>query len=125
MRLLEITASAYQDLDEIEDYTIRTWGAEQAERYLNILYAGIDLIMENPDKVLKHDDRISEHLVFYRVEKHFIFCDLSDDRLIVLSIQHVARDLLSRIAELESRLPEEAEILHQKANMAVADRIKK
>lgn len=124
MRLLEITASAYQDLDEIEDYTTRTWGAAQAERYLGILYAGIDRIMANPVKVLRHDDRISEHLVFYRVEKHFIFCDLSDDRLSVLSIQHAARDLPSRIAELESQLPEEAEILHKQATMAVADRAK-
>ena len=125
MRILEITANAYQELDEIEEYTEKVWGPAQAERYLNALYAGIDRVMANPGLLLKQDDRISEHLYFYRIEKHFIFCDVSDEHLIVLSIQHAARDLPTRIAELESSLSEEVEILHQERRQAAAIRASK
>lgn len=122
---LEITARAYQDLDEIEAYTLRVWGPQQSEKYLDTIYAAIDRIMENPSQLLKSNDRISENLFFYRVEKHFIFCDADENRLSVLSIQHVARDLVARIGELEANLPKEAEILHKKANEALAKRQRK
>lgn len=116
MRVLEITASAYEDLDEIESYTTKVWGNAQAEKYLDALYAGIDRMMANPSLCLRQENCISTHLFFYRVEKHFIFCDVTDDRLIVLSIQHAARDLPTRIAELEAALPEEAEMLHERVS---------
>lgn len=122
---LEITASAYQDLDEIEAYTLRVWGPQQSEKYMNTIYAAIDLIMESPGQLLRSDDRISENLFFYRVEKHFIFCDVDENRLSVLSIQHVARDLPVRIGELEASLPKVAEILHKRANEAVTKRQRK
>jgi plasmid stabilization system protein ParE len=116
---LEITATAYQDLNDIEAYTLGVWGAKQAEKYLDALYAAMDRIMEDPLHLLKSDDRISAHLVFYRVEKHFIFCDVTEDRVSVLTIQHAARDLPARIAELETSLPTEAEMLHKKVCTAV------
>ena len=112
---LEITATAYQDLDEIEAYTVRVWGAAQAEKYLDSIYAAIDRIMEAPSHLLKSNARISANLVFYRVEKHLIFCDLNEDCLSVLTIQHAARDLPSRLAKFEASLPSDAAILHKKA----------
>lgn len=118
---LEITVGAYQDLDEIEAYTARVWGPQQAEKYLNTIYAALDRLLESHGQFLKSDNRISENLFFYRVEKHFIFCDIDKDRLSILSIQHVARDLPARIGDLESRLAEEAAVLHQKAKKATSD----
>ncbi|WP_412057374.1 type II toxin-antitoxin system RelE/ParE family toxin [Bartonella sp. DGB2] len=109
---LEITFNAYADLDEIALYTTQYWGQKQAEKYLSLIYLAIDRIMENPRALLRSDSQISKNLFFYRVEQHFIFCDLSPKRLTVLTIQNAARDLPARLLDLEKSLKEEAIMLH-------------
>ena len=39
---------AMADLEEIWDYTVETWGEEQAERYLRLINDGLCKIADNP-----------------------------------------------------------------------------
>jgi toxin ParE1/3/4 len=44
----KLTRKARSDFAEILLYTRGTWGEEQAERYLNLLLDGFDLIAQTP-----------------------------------------------------------------------------
>jgi len=66
---------AEEDLKAIAEYTIRTWGLEQAERYLLSIRDCCHLLAERPalgracDSISQGLRRIehAEHIIFYRV----------------------------------------------------------
>lgn len=47
-----ITNEAALDLESIWLYTIETWFAEQADKYLNLIFNEIEYLSENPNSVL-------------------------------------------------------------------------
>lgn len=73
MRLV-LAPLASSDLDEIELYTLQTWGARQSAAYLADLFDAFDLIVGKPDLgVLRPDFAenmralpVREHVVYYR-----------------------------------------------------------
>jgi len=62
------------DLESIWDYTVETWGEEQAERYLRLINQSFHKIADNPglgrpcDAIRKGYRRlgVGRHMVFYR-----------------------------------------------------------
>jgi toxin ParE1/3/4 len=74
MASLHFSAAALVDLEEIDDYTFREWGEEQAVRYLAQLSACCDRVSENPllgrqcGEILPGLRRIEQgkHVVFYQ-----------------------------------------------------------
>lgn len=108
---IELTDRAHLDLQEIVDYSTRTFGKNVAERYLDDIEAALNLLQENPG-ILRHKDAVSEHFQFYRVRQHFLVCAQVDDYLFVLTFKHVNMDIPKRIAELEPTLLAEAEMLY-------------
>jgi plasmid stabilization system protein ParE len=46
---LILSPSAIRDLQGISDYTHRTWGAEQEDRYLKGLWEKLSEILSSPD----------------------------------------------------------------------------
>jgi toxin ParE1/3/4 len=69
------------DLIEIADYTLDTWGEEQAYRYLDGLDECFQLLAQSPqigrpcDRIRSGYRRIEhqKHVVFYRIEKDGVF----------------------------------------------------
>lgn len=69
------------DLIEIADYTVDTWGVDQAYRYLDSLEAALHQLARTPEigracnavrqgyRRLEHE----KHVIFYRVEADGIF----------------------------------------------------
>lgn len=96
----------------IERYSIEQWGKEIAERYMSSIEAALVRLKDNPG-LLRESPEISEHLKFYRVEKHFLVCALVEENIYVLTVKHGAMDLPERIGELEPLLRREAEIMHR------------
>ncbi len=45
-----LAQAAIEDLESIDDYTVRTWGTEQADRYLAMLWATFEQIGANPSR---------------------------------------------------------------------------
>jgi toxin ParE1/3/4 len=73
MRLI-LAPLAYTDLDQIEVYTVQTWGERQSAAYLADLFDAFDLIVSKPDMGVLRPDfaegmralAVREHVVYYR-----------------------------------------------------------
>jgi toxin ParE1/3/4 len=72
--LVRFSRSAEADLLSIGDYTLRTWGEDQAVRYLDALEVSCQMLAENPalgracDHIRPSLRRLEHgrHVVFYR-----------------------------------------------------------
>ena len=71
-----ISHAALADMESIDDYTLEKWGAEQADRYLAMLWATFEQIAQAPTRWRPRPDihpdcRIcvtGRHAIFYRVQ---------------------------------------------------------
>ena len=109
---IALTHRAHLDLVTIQDYSQKQWGKKIAGRYLDEVEAALNRLRNAPG-LLKSKNDMSSHLKFYPVGKHFLICDYTEDRIIVLSIMHASRDMPNRIAELEMLLMQEAKLMHK------------
>jgi len=70
-----ITNEAALDLESIWLYTIETWSAEQADKYLNLIFNEIEYLSENPNSGIDFShtrkgylrSKINYHFIFYKV----------------------------------------------------------
>ena len=67
-----LTSRAESDLAEIADYTIETFGIEQARRYRDALDACFQTIADNP-KVGRKANRLAPNLRRYQRKSHVVF----------------------------------------------------
>jgi len=63
---------------------------------------------------LQERSEISGRLRFYRVRKHFLICDVIEERIYIVAVMHGSMDLPNRIGELEPMLIEEVEMMHRR-----------
>ena len=88
---LRLSDRARRDIQSITDYTVETWGIEQATRYIGGLADMFDTIVDNPGigrprKELAEGMRslaYRSHLVFFRPEK---------DCIIISAVLHQSQD---------------------------------
>ncbi len=74
MTRFRLTPKAQDDLSDIWDRTVETWGHEQAERYLRDIQAAVERFAANPSLALRSDDirpgyrrfRVGQRIVFFR-----------------------------------------------------------
>jgi toxin ParE1/3/4 len=72
-----LSPRAQSDLDEIWNYSRKTWGLEQAELYITLLGDAVMAAAENPARGRPCDDiragyrklAAGSHVIFYRVVK--------------------------------------------------------
>lgn len=112
MAYLALSRTAVYDLEDIRIYSEENWGNEVAKRYMGTLEEALRRLKSNPE-LLRDIPAISEHLKFYRVERHFLVCSLIKENVYVLTVKHGAIDLPERIGEFEPQLLQEASILHE------------
>lgn len=91
-----LTRAAAHDLAEIEDYTARQWGDEQADRYVNALFDAFAALAANPDMGRRRADVPPPYRVL-SVGSHLIIYRTVDGRVEVLNILHPAMDLAARL----------------------------
>jgi plasmid stabilization system protein ParE len=113
MKKLKLTDRAHYDLQEIERYSIQTWGKKVSDRYLENIQTALSLLQEKPE-LLRQKPQVSNHFKFYSVREHFLICVELKEFLLVLTIKHGQMDLPTRITELEATLVQEADLLHQR-----------
>ena len=78
MLKLLIKPEALKDLEKIYEFTFDTWGIDQADKYQNELFHGMNLLQENIElgkayPYSKYEYRIlpiNRHLIFYRKEEN-------------------------------------------------------
>lgn len=117
MTRVHLTDRALLDIDEIERYSVRTWGVQVASRYLSDLGSALSRLSEFP-AVLQERHETSLRLQFYPVREHVLICDVIGERTFVLAVRHAGMDLPHRIAELEPQLVQEAEVMARRIERA-------
>jgi toxin ParE1/3/4 len=85
--LLRFSRRAEADLLGIGDYTSRTWGEDQAARYVDALEAFCELLAGNPSLGRSCDD-IRRGLRRMESERHVVFYSEEADGILVSRILH-------------------------------------
>jgi len=89
------SVDAKQDIIEITNYTMKTWGRKQTLIYKQKFKDAYEAIQENPQNILsKAQDDILPNLRKYNVGKHAIFYRISNNNttIEVLRILHLSMD---------------------------------
>jgi len=107
---LHLTKKAISDLLGIEAYSVEHWGKRSATKYLADIEIGLQLIREDPG-ILRPLDGMPAQLRYYRVNKHFLVCDVVPESVIVLTVVHGSMDLPNRLGELVPQLAAEVAML--------------
>ena len=108
-----LTQRAVNDLDEIERYSSKNWGARVANRYLRDIEQALDRIGFQPS-VLQSFEGLPERFKYYLVRSHMILCDIQGRTVVILAVVHASMDLPRQFTELQPRLSAEVEYLHGK-----------
>lgn len=94
-----IHLSAKRRLVEIWEYTEKTWGSDQADRYIEGLFAELERLARNRHLWKQVKERGFEGIFFAKYQHHFIFFLDLEDTLGVITVLHEAMDLPSRLRE--------------------------
>jgi toxin ParE1/3/4 len=111
-KAIHLTHRTLQDLNSVEEYSIKTWGKRIADRYLGDIEAALQRLSDNPE-ILREEPNLHESLYFYRVSKHMLVCDVQPDAIYLLTVMHASMDIPERLTELEPTLKLEVDMLHQ------------
>jgi toxin ParE1/3/4 len=96
---LKVSRAAADDLEGIWLYTVEHWSVEQADRYLNLLLDGFELVRNDPKRGrdFAHVRKgywclnVGAHLVFYRVNE-------ADRAVEVVRVLHERMDIENRLS---------------------------
>jgi toxin ParE1/3/4 len=94
MQAFTLSQRAIRDLDGIRDFTIETWGVEQAQKYVTDIRLEIQKQAINPslrrpcDDIRKGYFRANSHAIFFRPSVHGIR---------VIRILHQSMDFKRRV----------------------------
>ena len=86
-----LSGDADEDLQDIYDYTERTWGERQAEGYIFALYGTFDLLASNPEAGRSRSD-IREGLRSFPHRSHLVFYMRWEDEIAIVRVLNGARD---------------------------------
>ncbi len=91
-----IKPEAENDLTKIFEYTFNNWGLDQAEKYQDELYHGIQLIA-NQTKLGKEYSFTNLPYRYFHVNRHLIFYRITDKECVVIRILHDRMDIIEHL----------------------------
>jgi len=95
---LSVTPKAQSDLIDIWEYTCKAWGAEQADKYLDQLEAGMQQLLNHPALGTNY----AHVLPGYRrlqVEHHAVFYQVLEPEILVVRVLHEDMDAPERLRD--------------------------
>lgn len=95
-RVLELSALAAQDLEDILQYTLETWGPTQMDTYATRLQSGMQSLQDNPCLCKARDDWFPGCRC-YRIEHYLALYEMTDDAIRVARIFHQRMDPASKL----------------------------
>lgn len=87
-----LTPRALADLDDIADFTIEKWGAEQLESYLGALRDRFEKLAGNPTLGRERDD-IQPGYRSFPEGSHVVFYVIDGDFINIIGIPHKSMDV--------------------------------
>jgi toxin ParE1/3/4 len=91
-----LTPAAERDLESIWTYTVRQWGVEQAERYIDVLSTAFTELADSPN-VAPSCEHIRRGYRRWNVERHMIYFRVTDYGIAVVRVLHIRMDALSHL----------------------------
>lgn len=82
-----LTPAAEGDLESIWSYTVRQWGIQQAERYIDYLSAAFAKLAESP-RTAPGCEHIRAGYRRWRVERHMIYFRVTDYGVAIIRVLH-------------------------------------
>jgi len=86
-----IARAALADLESIDDYTVRKWGTEQADRYLAMLWATFERIAQAPTRWRQRPD-IHPDCRICTAGRHAILYRIREENIEIARVLHDAMD---------------------------------
>jgi toxin ParE1/3/4 len=94
--VVELSALASEDLDDILQYTLETWGAAQMHVYATRLQGGLQSLQDNPSLGKTRDDWFPGCRC-YQIEHHLVLYEIAEDAIRVARIFHRRMDPASHL----------------------------
>jgi toxin ParE1/3/4 len=94
-----LSHAALEDLQSIDDYTVRTWDAEQADRYLAMLWATFERIAKQPTRWRIRADLHPDCRVCFS-GRHAILYRLRDGCIEIARVLHDTMDFPAHASDL-------------------------
>ena len=91
-----LTPAAVRDLEAIWIYTLRKWGLEQADRYIDILTATFTELAQSP-KTAPACDQIRPSYRRRSVERHIIYFRITAYGIAIVRVLHGRMDALRHL----------------------------
>lgn len=91
-----LTPAAQNDLAEIWRYGAMTWSDEQADRYLDVLVNGFELIAEQPE-LSRLRAEFSPPVRIFPTGSHLVVYIVDQQGVTILRVLHNRRDLLATL----------------------------
>ncbi len=89
--MLELSASAKNDIENILLYTIEKWGEQQLYRYETILEKALSEIESNP-RIGHKKPELEAEVFCYPAGQHYIFYRIKSEIVYVLRVLHSKMD---------------------------------
>lgn len=91
MHEIHTQVAAEEDLIGIWNYTYQTWGAAQADAYLDQLEDGITLLADNP-RIGTPCDHLRPGYRRFLIKHHLVYYRLAGDRIDIIRVLHQDMD---------------------------------
>ena len=92
---VDISAQAADDIADIITFTIANFGERQAREYSDGIYNSFDILGDNPKigKSVRVIDDDPNQVRRYIYKSHYVFYEIHEDRILVLMLRHVRRQM--------------------------------
>lgn len=97
MPRLAYSRAAAADLADIYAYTLRTWGARQADAYLAMLRGGCESTVERASAAARLAHRQDE-MFKLRCQRHLIIFQRRPEMVLIVRVLHERMDIDARLA---------------------------
>lgn len=94
MAEFSLARAAYTDLEEIDAYTLATWGGQQRDVYITALFSRFADLAALPGMGRLRPE-LAEGVRSFPHQQHVIFYELYDERCVILRVLHQSRDVAS------------------------------
>jgi len=86
-----VSPAAERDLENIVEHTLRSWGIEQVERYLDVLFAAFERLSRSP-RTAPACNHIKSGYRRLRVQRHMIYFRITDYGIAIIRVLHDRMD---------------------------------
>ena len=100
LRLLKLTPAAERDLEDIWVYTAETWGAAQAERYLDDIGAVFERLTAFPEMARLRPE-FTPPVRIHPTGRHLVIYVVTEDSIEVLRVLGARQDWVGMLAALD------------------------